>query len=106
MKNIQRNSSMASGGARPGAGRPAGSQNADTAAARAALSELLEGQVHIAIAALADVAKNGTSEAARVSAACAVLDRTYGRPRSAPDSAPLHGIPAKTAGPFTLGDWP
>ena len=97
---------MASGGARPGAGRPAGSQNADTAAARAALSELLEGQVHIAIAALADIAKNGSSEAARVSAACAILDRTHGRPRSAPDSAPLHGTPAKTAGPFTLGDWP
>ena len=36
---------MKHGGKRPGAGRPAGSQNADTAAMRAALSGLLEGQV-------------------------------------------------------------
>ena len=95
---------MARGGNRPGAGRPTGSQNADTAAMRAALSGLLEGQVHIAIEALADIAQNGTSEAARVSAACAILDRTHGRPRSAPNSAPLHGIPA---GPFDgiLGSW-
>jgi hypothetical protein len=95
---------MSRGGNRLGAGRPAGSQNADTAAMRAALSGLLEGQVHIAITALADIAQNGTSEAARVSAACAILDRTHGRPRSAPHSAPLYGIPA---GPFDdiLGSW-
>ena len=95
---------MKHGGNRPGAGRPAGSQNADTAAMRAALSGLLEGQVHIAIEALADIAQNGTSEAARVSAACAILDRTHGRPRSAPLAAALHGIPA---GPFDdiIGNW-
>ena len=71
---------------------------------RAALSGLLEGQVHIAITALADIAQNGTSEAARVSAAIAILDRTHGRPRPAPDAAPLHGV---TAGPFDdiLGNW-
>ena len=39
---------MKHGGKRPGAGRPAGSQNADTAAMRAALSGLLEGQVAVA----------------------------------------------------------
>ena len=50
---------------------------------RAALSGLLEGQVAIAIEALADIAQNGTSESARVSAACAILDRTHGRPRAA-----------------------
>jgi len=104
--NIQRKTAMPRGGSRPGAGRPAGSQNADTAAARAALSELLEGQVHVAIAALADIAQNGTSEAARVSAACAILDRTYGRPRSAPHAAPLHGIPDDPSDRFTLGNWP
>ena len=95
---------MSRGGNRPGSGRPAGSQNADTAAMRAALSGLLEGQVHVAIAALADIAQNGTSEAARVSAACAILDRTHGRPRSTPNSAPLHGGPP---GPFDniLGNW-
>jgi len=96
---------MPRGGNRPGAGRPAGSQNTDTAAMRAALSGLLEGQVEIAIAALADIAQNGTSEAARVSAACAILDRTHGRPRSAPHGAPLHGIPDNPAVGFTLGNW-
>ena len=84
---------MSRGGTRLGSGRPAGYQNADTAAMRAALSGLLEGQVHIAIQALADIAQNGTSEAARVSAACAILDRTHGRPRTAPHAAPLHGLP-------------
>jgi len=91
---------MARGGKRQGSGRPAGSQNADTAAMRAALSGLLEGQVAVAIAALADIAENGTSEAARVSAACAILDRTHGRPRPAPHAAPVHGIPSGL-----LGDW-
>jgi hypothetical protein len=84
---------MSRGGTRAGAGRPAGSTNADTAAMRAALSGLLEGQVHIAIAALADIAQNGTSEAARVSAACAILDRTHGRPRATPHAAPFTGRP-------------
>jgi len=95
---------MKHGGHRPGAGRPAGSQNADTAAMRAALSGLLEGQVAVAIAALADIAQNGTSESARVSAACAILDRTHGRPRAAPEAAPLHGTPP---GMFDLviGNW-
>jgi hypothetical protein len=96
---------MSRGGNRPGAGRPAGSQNADTAAARAALSALLEGQVAVAIAALADIAQNGTSEAARVSAACAILDRTHGRPRSAPHAAPLHGTPDDPLNGFKLGNW-
>jgi hypothetical protein len=95
---------MSRGGTRPGAGRPAGSQNANTAAMRAALSALLEGEVHIAVAALADIAQNGTSDAARVSAACAILDRTHGRPRAAPDAAPLHGMPDDPLGGF-IGNW-
>jgi hypothetical protein len=97
---------MSRGGTRPGAGRPAGSTNADTAAMRAALSALLEGEVQGAIKALADIAQNGTSEAARVSAACAILDRTHGRPRAAPDAAPLHGMPDDPLQGFTLGSWP
>ena len=98
---------MARGGKRPGAGRPAGSENSDTAAARAALSELASGHVETALAALAEIAASGQSEAARVSAACAILDRCYGRPRSAPDAAPLHGVPAPPPGPFDgiLGNW-
>jgi hypothetical protein len=97
---------MSRGGARAGAGRPAGSQNADTAAMRAALSGLLEGQVQAAIKALADIATNGKSEAARVSAACAILDRTHGRPRPSPDAAPLHGLADDPLQGFTLGSWP
>ena len=97
---------MSRGGKRPGAGRPAGSANVDTVAMRAALSALLEGEVLIAVAALADIAQNGTSEAARVSAACAILDRTHGRPRAAPDAAPLHGMPDDPLQGFTLGNWP
>jgi hypothetical protein len=95
---------MSRGGKRPGAGRPAGSENRDTAAARAALSELASGHVETALSALAEIAASGQSEAARVSAACAILDRTYGRPRSAPSAAPLHGVPAS---PFdiALDDW-
>jgi len=72
---------------------------------RAALSGLFEGLVHIAIAALANIAQNGKSDAARVSAACAILDRTHGRPRSAPHAAPLHGMPEDSLQGFTLGNW-
>jgi hypothetical protein len=95
---------MSRGGKRAGAGRPAGSANVDTAAMRAALSALLEGEVHIAVAALADIAQNGTSESARVSAACAILDRTHGRPRPSPEAAPLHGLPDDPLGAF-IGNW-
>jgi hypothetical protein len=95
---------MPSGGARTGAGRPPGSTNSDTAAMRAALSMLLEGEVHGAIEALADIARNGKSEAARVSAAIAILDRTHGRPRAAPGAAPLHGLTDDPLGEF-IGNW-
>jgi hypothetical protein len=83
---------MPRGGTRPGAGRPAGSENVDTAAMRAAIE------------ALADIAKNGTSESARVSAACAILDRTHGRPRPSPPASRLLGTPS---GPFDeiVGQW-
>jgi hypothetical protein len=41
---------------------------------------LVGGHVQTAIAALSDIAKDGQSEAARVSASVAILDRVYGRP--------------------------
>jgi hypothetical protein len=74
---------MSRGGKRPGAGRPAGSPNQDTAARRAALADLMEGHIETAIAALSEIAKGAESEAARVSAACAILDRCFGRPAQA-----------------------
>ena len=74
---------MPRGGARAGAGRPAGAENRDTAAMRAALADLLDGHVQTAIGALSEIARGGQSEAARVSAACAILDRVFGRPAQA-----------------------
>ena len=74
---------MPRGGRRPGAGRPAGSQNRDTAASRAALADLVAGHVEVAIKTLSDIAQNGESESARVSASVAILDRAYGRPGQA-----------------------
>lgn len=74
---------MPRGGRRPGAGRPAGKPNRDTAASRAALADLVAGHVETAIKTLSDIAQNGESESARVSAATAILDRAYGRPGQA-----------------------
>ena len=65
------------GGARPGAGRPAGARNKVTlelqAAAQVYTAEALETLRLICI--------NGESELARVSAACALLDRAHGKPK-------------------------
>lgn len=67
---------MAHGGKRSGAGRPRGSVNKATddikALAREYTGEALE--------ALVAVVRDGESEAARVSAANALLDRGYGKP--------------------------
>lgn len=93
---------MPRGGSRPGAGRPAGSPNADTAARRAALADLTANHVEAAIATLADIARNGQSETARISAACAILDRTYGRPQTMPLAARIHGIPDD---PLSAFEW-
>ena len=71
---------MARGGKRDGAGRPAGSPNKHTAERRAALADLVGGHVQTAIKSLSDIAEHGQSEAARVSASVALLDRVYGRP--------------------------
>lgn len=95
---------MARGGKREGAGRPAGSENIDTAQARRALAELASGHVQTALSALADIAAHGQSEGARVSAACAILDRCYGRPRQAPVMAKLHGLGGPLHDPFGLDD--
>jgi hypothetical protein len=47
----------------------------------------MAGHVEDAIAALAEIATGGQSEAARISAATAILDRVYGRPSQAMDLA-------------------
>jgi hypothetical protein len=71
------------GGKRDGAGRPAGSRNRATVDMKARLSELARQHAPKAIEALASIAENGQSETARVTAACAILDRGYGKPREA-----------------------
>lgn len=66
----------AKGGPRPGAGRKAGSPNKATAT----LKELARQYTSEALEALVAVVREGESEAARVSAANAILDRGYGKP--------------------------
>ena len=71
---------MPSGGYRQGAGRPTGSLNRTTSEQSQRLSELAKDYTLDALLTLVDVAKNGRSDAARVSAANALLDRGYGKP--------------------------
>ena len=71
---------MPRGGYRSGAGRPTGSLNKTTSVQSQRLSELAKDYTHDALLTLVDVAKNGRSDAARVSAANALLDRGYGKP--------------------------
>ena len=69
------------GGRREGAGRPAGAPIKSTREQGARLSDLAKSYTDIAFSTLVDVAMNGSSDAARVAAANAILDRGYGKPR-------------------------
>lgn len=85
---------MARGGSRSGAGRPKGSRDAATKEHLATLTELAREHTDIALNALVQVASNGVSENAKVSAAIAILDRGYGKPvqsleHSGPDGDPI-----------------
>ena len=71
---------MSRGGYRKGAGRPLGSSNKCTAEQSQRLSELAKTYTQEALETLVDVARNGRTDAARVSAANALLDRAYGKP--------------------------
>ena len=90
---------MARGGSRPGAGRRKGSKathgrtvgatDIATAKQRKTLTELAREHTKMALAVLVEIAKNQkSSDKARVSAANALLDRGYGKPRQAPE----HGL--------------
>ena len=84
---------MARGGFREGAGRPAGSTNKSSPEHSQRLSELAKTYTEEALETLVDVARNGRTDAARVAAANALLDRAYGRPTTQqhieiPDVAP------------------
>ncbi len=79
------------GGARPGAGRPPGK----VGQAKRELAEMAKEHAPAALQTLADIATNGESEAARVSAAVAVLDRAYGKPPQAVEHGGAGGGPVQ-----------
>ena len=68
------------GGARPGAGRKKGSKTRLTKDLKRTLSEIASEYTSEALETLADVMRNGQSDAARVSAANSLLDRAHGKP--------------------------
>lgn len=84
---------MARGGKRPGAGRPKGRRDTATIIQKATLEELARSHTEDALNALVSIAKGGESEAARVSAATAILDRGYGRARQAIEHTGKDGGP-------------
>lgn len=67
------------GGKREGAGRPKGAKDRLTREAGATISELARKHTSIALETLVQIATSGESDAARVSAANALLDRGYGK---------------------------
>ena len=79
---------MPSGGYREGSGRPRGSLNKTTLEQSHRLSELAKTYTEDALMALVDVARNGRTDAARVSAANSLLDRGYGKPIAIETSEP------------------
>jgi hypothetical protein len=84
----------------PRGGRPKGSKNKRTLEIEA------EAKKHAgnALAALASIAERGESEAARVSAATALLDRGYGRPRQALEHSGTDGGPIVVVQAWKFGD--
>lgn len=93
-KTIRKNQSSL-GGRRPGAGRPKGRKSDATLEIEARAKEYAGD----ALKALADIAARGESETARVSAAVALLDRGYGRPRQAVEHT------GKDGGPVQVQAW-
>lgn len=67
------------GGKRAGAGRPKGAKDKLTREAGATIGELARRHTAAALKTLVEVATQGDSDAARVSAANAILDRGYGK---------------------------
>lgn len=67
------------GGKRPGAGRKPGA----VSKAKRELAAIAKEHAEDALAVLVEIMRNGENEAARISAANAVLDRGYGKPMQA-----------------------
>ena len=77
------------GGYRKGAGRPPGSSNVRRDERPGEFSEAAKAYSRHALEALVDLAVNGRSELARVSAANSVLDRAFGKVINAPTVSDL-----------------
>lgn len=76
------------GGARAGAGRPAGARNKLTTAKKQTLTEMAGRYTETALATLAEIMQNAKAPAAaRVTAANSLLDRAHGKPVQAVEAA-------------------
>lgn len=84
------------GGKRVGAGRPKGAKDKLTREAGATISEMAREYTSDALMALVAIAQSGESEAARVSAANALLDRGYGKAPQAIEHTGKNGGPIQT----------
>lgn len=93
----------AQGGKRSGAGRKPGK----VSAAKRQLSEMAKEHADAALKTLAGIAAEGDSEAARVTAAVAILDRAYGKPVQSHELTGKDGkdLPAPTT-PVTIFQLP
>ncbi len=97
-------SSRPHGGKRPGSGRKPGTKARATVIQKATLSELARKHTTAALRTLVDVAATGTSEAARIAAASAILDRGYGKPPAAIEHSGPDGGPIEYTDPFDLSE--
>lgn len=79
-----------------GAGRPRGAKDKLTREAGATISEMAREYTRDALMALVVIAQSGESEAARVSAANALLDRGYGKAPQAIEHTGKNGGPIQT----------
>lgn len=84
------------GGPRQNSGRKPGTKDRATPNQKQTLSEMAREYTEIALQTLVEVARSGTSESARVSAAGMLLDRGYGKPIQAlshenPDGSAMTG---------------
>lgn len=84
------------GGYRPGAGRKPGSKDRATIEQKATLEELARSHTTTALDVLVQVAQASESDSARVSAANAILDRGYGKPKQAMEHTGKDGGPMET----------
>jgi len=79
------------GGARPGAGRKPGTPNSTSRSDAVKLGKIARGHTTEAIKTLVEICLTSPSDAARISAANALLDRGYGKPLQAMDHSSPDG---------------